>query len=162
MRCARMPGAGSLKTPMGLNNPSRIMSDSKLNNQVDDIVVGLKLGLSGLAAVYLHGSAVKTGLRADSDIDLALLFEHGKNPDAKKLFTVRSELEEAVGRSVDLGVLSTENPVFAKEVITSGKRLMCTDATFCQYFEMYVLSFYAKLNDERRQVLNSYRIQDSF
>lgn len=132
-----------------------------LNIKIESIVERLVNELPGLIAIYLHGSAVKNGLRPDSDLDLALLFEHDKVPDAKTIFIVKPEIEEVACKVVDLGILTTENPVFAKEVIISGKRLFCDDIFACEQFEMYIFSFYGKLNDERKQILDSYQTDSS-
>jgi predicted nucleotidyltransferase len=128
-----------------------------LNSRIASSIERLVKTLPGLIAVYLHGSAAKGKVRPDSDLDFALLFEHEEIPDAKQLFIIKPEIEEAAGRTVDLGILSTENPVFAKEVISNGNRLFCKDVHACEQFKMYVFSFYGKLNDERKKVLDSYQ-----
>lgn len=68
-----------------------------------------------------------------------------------------ADLESLIGRNVDIGVLSLDNVVYAKEVLTGGRRIYCRDTMACETFEMYVFSFYAKLNDERWEVLASYQ-----
>lgn len=136
------------------------VTNKKKSNQsfkFDTAVKYLVEKLPGLIAVYLHGSAAKGELRQESDFDFALLFEYGAKSDAKTLFLIKPEVEELTGRTVDLGILSTENPVFAKEVVSNGQRLFCSDLRVCEQFEMYTFSFYAKLNDERKEILDSYQ-----
>ncbi|MEW6428216.1 MAG: nucleotidyltransferase domain-containing protein [Thermodesulfobacteriota bacterium] len=122
------------------------------------VVEKLRQIFPGIVAVYLHGSAAKDTMRADSDIDLALLFEEKKVPGQLQLFLAASEIERAAFRRIDLSVLSTRNTVFAKEVLTNGKLLYCRDPMRHDAFTMYVLSYYAKLNDERADILRAYQV----
>lgn len=129
---------------------------TKLTPAETVVVERLLEGFPALVAIYLHGSAAKERMRPESDIDIALLFEEKNIPDRMKLFFLAPAIEEAVGRRVDLGIMTTKNPVFAKEVLANGKQLFCSDTMLCNRFAMYVFSFYAKLNDERAEILNTY------
>lgn len=110
-----------------------------------------------LVSIYIHGSMVKGNVHANSDLDLALLFTPGFTPARIDLLLFSADLESLIGRNVDIGVLSLDNVVYAKEVLTGGRRIYCRDTMACETFEMYVFSFYAKLNDERWEVLASYQ-----
>ncbi len=136
---------------------NQIPRHPECNETIRVIIEKLCEKFNGLIAVYLHGSIAKKKGRPGSDLDLALLFVHDKRPSAKEIFIMRPELEEIAVRTVDLSILSTENSVFAKEVISNGVRVFCSDDGACEQFEMYVYSFYGKLNDERRQILESYQ-----
>ena len=66
---------------------------------------------------------------------------------------ISSELSEALGRDVDLIDLGRSNAVLRKEVVNRGRLLYETDPLRRAEFEMYVLSDYARLNEERAPVL---------
>ena len=56
---------------------------------------------------------------------------------------------------MDLVDLSSASTVMAKEVITKGIPIMITDPYAQQTFEMHTLSDYARLNEERKEILAS-------
>ena len=65
-------------------------------------------------------------------------------------------LEKQVNRSVDLINLRLVSTVLQKQVIEYGKVLACQDQYALQEFEMLTLSFYQKLNEERKEILQSF------
>ena len=67
-----------------------------------------------------------------------------------------AELTKIFGRSVDLGVLSTANVVYAKEAVTTGKIVFDRDPRVTARFAMLTLSMYASLQESRREVLRAY------
>ncbi len=103
------------------------------------------------AAVYLFGSAASNRLRPSSDIDLAIL------PTQIIPATVMSQtalrLAETLRRDVDLIDMNRSNAVLRKEVLANGRLLYETDPGRRNEFEMYALSDYARLNEERAPVL---------
>src|SRR5690242_17951895 len=80
-----------------------------------------------VVAVVLFGSAVTGRLRAESDIDLAVLFVHGHVPDDFALLALRGELEQIARRDVDLIVLNGASPIIAYQAIKNGQLLFCRD-----------------------------------
>ena len=84
-------------------------------------------------AIYVYGSTVNATMRKDSDLDIAILFHKRKSPDMVLILNIKAELEQIVARPVDIGILSTENPVYAKEVSDTGKRIYCNDKQLCMY-----------------------------
>ena len=82
--------------------------------------------------------------------------ERGKQTEMLPFFKRMAELEEVAGRPVDISFVSLDNPVFSKQVIAHGKRIYSRDQQLCEEFEMYTYSFYAKLNDERKEILEKY------
>ncbi|MCF6178968.1 MAG: nucleotidyltransferase domain-containing protein [Geopsychrobacter sp.] len=115
--------------------------------------------LPGLVAAFLHGSAVKGRLRAESDIDIALLFQE-QSPSASFLLELAVDLETCVGRPVHLGVLSCDSLIYATEVYRHGRELFCVDEELKDRFFMRMLSAYADFNRARREVLNAYLIRE--
>ena len=119
--------------------------------QVDSIVAALA-GYD-CAAVYLFGSRVSENHRPDSDIDIAFLTRHSVTP--VDCFHLANRLANELGSEVDLVDLSSASTVMAKEVITKGIPIMITDPYAQQTFEMHTLSDYARLNEERKEILAS-------
>lgn len=109
-------------------------------------------------AVYLFGSAADGSERPDSDIDIALLLppEEAKAAGSLAFSDLRAELEERLGRRVDLVNLRTVSTVFQKEITCFGVRIFTAPGDETDIFEMLVLSFYGKLNEERAEILESF------
>ena len=107
-------------------------------------------------AAYLHGSAAAGRLRDDSDVDIAVLPRRPAGMAAAERLGLAGELATIVGRPVDLGLLSTANVVYAKEVIAAGHPIFERDHSAVARFEMLTLSMYASLQEARREVLDAY------
>ena len=109
-------------------------------------------------AVYLFGSAADGTERPDSDIDIALLLppEEAKSAGSLSFSDLKYELEEKFGKRVDLINLRTVSTVFKKEITVFGKRVFCAPGSEVDIFEMLVLSFYGKLNEERAGILEAF------
>jgi predicted nucleotidyltransferase len=109
-------------------------------------------------AIYLLGSYGTGDERQDSDIDIALLLPHDEAKAAGSLAMspLRFELEQRLGREVDLINLRLVSTVLRKEVVAADRRIFCANAYAVDEFEMLTLSLYAKLNDERREILEQF------
>ena len=103
------------------------------------------------AVIYLFGSLAKDTSHPDSDIDIAFLPTSLIPP--LDCFYLASTLSNQLGKSVDLVDLTTASTVFAKEVVASGTPLFIGDPLRHQTFEMYTFSDYARLNEERKEIL---------
>jgi len=108
--------------------------------------------------IYLFGSFQTEDEWPDSDVDIAVLFPHdvAKRETAMMLSECRSELEEVLKKDVDLVNLRSVSTVFQFQVVTTGRMLHCGDADAVNEFEMYTLSFYQKLNEERAEILQEF------
>ncbi len=135
------------------------MSPFNLDHQKHMIIKHLQ-PLPGLMAIWVHGSVVRGTERPGSDLDLALLFHHTVPVSMVDMLSVSGELDSLLGRPVHIGLLSRDNVVFAKEVMASGRLIYCKDQFYCDTFMMYVLSFYAELNRQRKKVMETYRKKD--
>lgn len=111
-----------------------------------DIVAHLRSILSGVIAVYRFGTWGTVAERTDSDLDLAVL--------AQQLATL-------AGRNVDLVDLQVASTVMAAQIVSQGERLYCSDARRCAEYEDYIYSAYARLNEERRDILRDIRERGS-
>ncbi|HRD67772.1 MAG TPA: nucleotidyltransferase domain-containing protein [Candidatus Competibacter sp.] len=106
-------------------------------------------------AIYLFGSYDTEYQRPNSDVDIALLLppEKIRETGSLALGPLWFELECRLGKAVDLIDLRQMPTVFRKEIIAADRRIYCGDEYAADEFEMLTLSFYQKLNQERREVL---------
>ena len=107
-------------------------------------------------AAYLHGSASKGTMHPNSDVDIALLPAPGKTLSLLERLKYSAEIESVLGRPVDIGILSTKNLVYAKEVIDHGTKLFCKNRLRSGLFLSTCLSMYAELQQQRKEVLHAY------
>ena len=103
---------------------------------------GLSLILNGLAsyfatrpgvqAAWLFGSHRDGRSHRDSDVDLAVLLEHGRYPDARARFEARVAMTADIvallhRNEIDLVVLNDAPPRFARHIVLDGRRVHCSD-----------------------------------
>ncbi len=109
--------------------------------------------------IYLFGSYGTENEWPESDIDIALLFppEQAKKEKTLILSEARVDLENALHKEVDLLNARQVSTVFQKEIIGGGNLIYRGDRYAVDEFEMLVISCYQKLNEERREILESFR-----
>lgn len=131
-----------------------IMPASERTNIPDfaPVVALLRRTVPGLQAVYLFGSAAESTLRAESDVDLAVLAAAPMEAVAR--WEVQEDVASLLGRDVDLVDLRTANTVLQAQVVEKGRVLAEPDRTARQFFEVFVCSSYALLNEERRGIID--------
>lgn len=112
--------------------------------------------LPEIDAAYLHGSASKGTMHPNSDVDIALLPVPGKILPMLERLQYAAELETILGHPVDIGILSTGNLVYAKEVMDHGTELFSKNRFRSELFLSTCLSMYAELQQQRKEVLNAY------
>ncbi len=105
------------------------------------------------AVIYVFGSHGTPARHPHSDIDIAFLPE--SSTDAFRVFQIASTLSSELGGEVDLIDLSRASTVLRKEVIRTGDAIHVRDELAMRKFEMRSLSDYARLNEERHEVLAS-------
>lgn len=103
------------------------------------------------AVIYLFGSAARGVTHRESDLDVAFLPPEPCDPWA--VFQAAQALALRLRREVDLVDLRRASTVLCKEVLRTGRRLATFRAREADEFEMYTLSDYARLNEERAPVL---------
>ena len=103
-------------------------------------------------AIYLFGSMAADAVHDSSDIDIAVL-PHEPIANLKR-WDIQQELATALGRAVDLVDLLSASTVMRLQVVTTGELLYEGDNTKQAEFEMLALSMYARLNQERREILD--------
>lgn len=102
-------------------------------------------------AVYRFGSTVRGEQRGDSDVDLAVLAPSRLDPVAR--FDLQERLAIALRRDVDLVDLRRASTVMAMQVVSRGEPIAIGDAVEQERFEDHVFGAYARLNEERREIL---------
>jgi predicted nucleotidyltransferase len=105
-------------------------------------------------AVYLHGSWASEYERDDSDLDLAILADRRLELSERIKFQQRITSELQLDLEIDLADLYSANTVFAAIVITSGERIYSAGIA-ADIFEVKTLAAYARLNEERQDILQS-------
>ena len=109
-------------------------------------------------AVYLYGTWGTEYQRRDSDIDIAVLLPHAtaRTIDLWKwgLLSVQVASSAEVERA-DLINLRKVSVILRKEIVAADRRIYCADERVADEFEMLTLSFYQKLNAERREIVES-------
>ncbi len=109
-----------------------------------------------IAAAYLLGSALSGRLRDDSDIDIAVLPHVGRAITIQERLRLAADLQQQIGRPVDLGVLTSENLVYAYEAILKGQRLFAVDRDAVAEAENRLLGGYFQLREDRHEVETAY------
>jgi len=109
-------------------------------------------------AIYLFGTYGTEDQWPDSDMDIALLpdVQPAEHADFFMFSDLHSDLEDLVERKTDILNLRKVSTVFQKEVIMANRRIYCADLYAAEEFEMLTLSFYQKLNEERKAILESF------
>lgn len=113
----------------------------------------------GCQAIYRFGTWGTADERSDSDIDLAVLPPLPLNPVRR--WELAQELASLAGRDVDLVDLRQASTVLRLQVVAHGERLHCADDDSVARFEDAVFSSYARLNEERRHILEDVRQRGS-
>jgi len=127
------------------------MADGLTSTQTQAVVAALAEFDCG--AIYLFGSRAEGRQRPDSDVDIAFLPALPSDPLQR--FELANRLSDLLGNDVDLIDLTQASTVLAKEVVSKGIALFTGNPVVRQSFEMYTLSDYARLNEERREILAS-------
>ena len=115
-------------------------------------VAEIRAALPAVVAIYRFGSSVDGVRSLESDVDLAVLSDIPI--DAVARFDLQERLAVALRQTVDLVDLRKASPVMAIQVIAKGVLLYDNDAGTRGRFEDFVYGAYARLNEERRGILD--------
>ncbi|MCU0615051.1 MAG: nucleotidyltransferase domain-containing protein [Desulfobacterales bacterium] len=123
----------------------------------DKIISIVLMHYPAIQGIYLFGSHASGNQWPDSDIDIALLLPHEQAKIEKNLFfsRCRFDLEDALEKPVDLVNARMVSTVLMKEIIFSNL-IFCADRYAVDEFEMLTLSYYQKLNQERKEILDAF------
>jgi predicted nucleotidyltransferase len=123
-----------------------------ITQQQIDIIKNFLIKNLDVDVIYLFGSSVKNTMREDSDIDIAFLSE--KSVDTFDLFLLSQKLADLVGREVDLIDIKKATTVFQTQIISTGIVIYSRDEKKRAIFEMITYKSYARLNEEREEILD--------
>lgn len=115
------------------------------------LIEHIRKSVPDLIALYRFGSQAKGTARRDSDVDLAVL-ARDPIPNLRR-FELAQELAVQLHRDVDLVDLRNASTVMRMQVLSTGTCLNTQDESARREFEMYAYSDYARLNEERREIL---------
>jgi predicted nucleotidyltransferase len=123
-----------------------------ITQQQIDIIKNFLIKNLDVDVIYFFGSSVKNTMREDSDIDIAFLSE--KSVDPFDLFLLSQKLADLVGREVDLIDIKKATTVFQTQIISTGIVIYSRDEKKRAIFEMITYKSYARLNEEREEILD--------
>lgn len=118
---------------------------------IDQIVRTIQQTVTGKCDIYLFGSQSSDSSNDSSDIDIALRTVELTTPEI--LWSLRNQLESVCGRDVDLVDLNACSTVMRMQVVSKGNRIFSVNELESERFEDYVFSSYARLNEERAEIL---------
>ncbi|MBI5853872.1 MAG: nucleotidyltransferase domain-containing protein [Nitrospirae bacterium] len=112
-----------------------------------------------VVAVYQFGSTARGQARPESDVDLAVL---ARSPiQSQRRFEIEQELANRLHRDVDLVDLQAASTVMRMQVLSTGHCLESRNDLARRLFEMYAYSDYARLNEERQEILKQIKARGS-
>ncbi len=109
-------------------------------------------------AIYLFGTHGTEYERADSDVDIALLFppDTARGIGSLVLSSCEIDLVDRLCTPIDLINLRIVSTVFQMEIIRADRRIYCSDEFAADEFEMLTISYYQKLNEERKEIIKAF------
>lgn len=136
-------GAVDMTVPASLD-PQDAAQDAAIVTQVTATVPDVQ-------AIYRFGSSAAGLATPDSDVDVAVLASTLLSPDTR--FDLQERIAQVLRRSVDLVDLRAVSTVFAMQVVGTGLLIHDGETRARGAFEDQVYSAYARLNEERRGIL---------
>jgi predicted nucleotidyltransferase len=115
----------------------------------------LRASILGLQAAYRFGSTVSGQTHAASDVDVAFLATEALS--VERCWKIAGDLAAELARDVDLVDLRRASTVMRVQVLQDSVTIADDDPTARAWFEMLSLSDYARLNEERRGILEDIR-----
>lgn len=98
--------------------------------EYEAVIEGLRAVLeadSRIAYAVIFGSSVKGTTHVGSDVDVAIGVIHKRRLDLMEIGDLRSRLEAAVGRPVDLVILDEAPPGLAYRIFRDGRLIFARD-----------------------------------
>lgn len=108
-------------------------------------------------AIYLFGSRARGQQTPASDFDIAVLAAEPLPPVAR--FDLQEALASKLHISVDLVDLRSASTVMRVQVVDGGRLLYERSAFRRELFEATALSAYARLNEERRGIIDDVKMR---
>lgn len=115
---------------------------------LDPLLAELRQRVPELQGVWLFGSLARGSVRADSDIDLALL---ARDPlDVVRVFDLGLDLGVIASRDVDLVDLRRVSVLLRHVVCSEGRLLVVVDADACEEFVATTAAMQRAVREEQR------------
>lgn len=118
-----------------------------------DVIVEFLIDKLKPKFIYLFGSFAKGEGREDSDIDVAIYTD--KQISSYQLFTIANQLSFKVKRDLQIIDLKDIDTVFASQIVGNREELYCEDEISKDNYNIRVFKDYAKLNEERKVILDA-------
>lgn len=115
------------------------------------IVETIRRELPATVAIYLFGSHAAGRARSDSDVDVAVLLDGDLS--SLRRWEVQERLAAEIHRDVDLVDLGRASTVMRAQVFATGSPIFDADPPRRRRTEGEALAAYARLNEDRREVL---------
>ncbi len=115
------------------------------------IIKTLNQKIKDIISIYLFGSFQKGQMRKDSDIDIAVLLDGSLDNITR--WEISCILSDKLDKDVDLINLRDASTVMRAQIVTGGQCIYESDKKKKNQFEMYTLSDYARLNEERKEII---------
>ena len=122
-----------------------------MQTQENIIIEFLLMKYPDLIAIYLFGSSASETQNIESDIDLAIF--PVKKLDKVELWMTSQQLAGILKCDVDLVDLRNASTVMRMQIISSSKCFYESNRFQREIFEDYVFSSYARLNEERKEII---------
>lgn len=107
-----------------------------MESPVDHQIVDALAAHRDIAAVYLFGSRASGAARTDSDVDIGVLFTMPPARTLEGRFSLEGDLEQQLGRPVDLVVLNDAPVDLRIRVLREGRLLVDRDRAARIAFEV--------------------------
>lgn len=122
----------------------------ELERKLEKVINVLKEKLE-CEAIVIFGSYVRGTNTEKSDVDIA--FKTNKEIDSQEQFELVQELEEILGKDVDLVNLDKITDVFRYEILMNGKTLYCKDSFKFDMYKLDMYREYLELNESRKDII---------
>jgi len=117
---------------------------------VEELVNQYFVDNPAIVAVLLFGSRSAGRHTAESDVDLAILYQHGKAPKGEAVIQFKQSLCDALGQEVDLVVLNDANTIISSQIYKQHTVLYCSDKRLLTAFFTRLITDYADLKELRK------------
>lgn len=102
-----------------------------------------------ICGAILFGSEAQGSANQESDIDVALLYNSGKQPSGWDLMQFKQKLSDLMHQDVDIVVLNDASPIIAMQAIKNGAPLFIRDQKKYQQYEVKLITDYADVKKMR-------------
>ncbi len=127
-----------------------VQGDAK--HPFESLIAGYFAERHGVVAVYLFGSTAAGQATPASDVDIAVLYQRGQEPDFQLEMDDKIELARLLGRDVDLIHLNQASPILRMQVLKKGKLVLNRDPKHLNFFFVNTLNEYFDLKQSRKPI----------